>query len=77
MTGRGCPRMRKVIAIPGYGFEDTTDDSEPIQSGNSIMKVQDDGKTLLIENAFGVCMTSDLQGGWYNIVLGPATFTKK
>ena len=65
------------IGISLYGFEDPTADSEPMQSGNIIMKIQDDGKTLLIENAFGVCKTSDLQGGWYNIVLGPATFTKK
>ena len=60
-----------------YTFEDADADTEPVQTGNLIIKILDDGKKLLFENAYGVCLSDDLSSGWYNIVLGPVTFTKK
>ncbi len=72
-----CGQETGYDIVSLYGFEDPEADSEPIQTGNIIIKIEEDGKKLIIENAYGVCMSDDLSSGWYNIVLGPATFTKK
>lgn len=65
------------IGISLYGFEDPEADTAPVENGSIILKIQEDGNTLFLENAYGVCMTTDLSSGWYNIVLGQVTFTKK
>ena len=60
-----------------YGFDDPDASNDPDAGGKIIISIQNDGKTLVMNNAWGVCRSDDLSGGWFNLILGPTTFTKK
>lgn len=42
-----------------------------------IIELSKDGVTLTMPNAWGVCLDSDHEGGWYNLFRGGVVFTKK
>jgi hypothetical protein len=60
-----------------YGFDDPDAETDIIEKGNIIIEIKDDGQTLVIPNAFGVCRSSNLSGGWFNIVPGGVIMTKQ
>ena len=61
-----------------YGFTTPNpDDGDLIDTGNVVLSIEDDGQKLVFKNAIGVCRSSNLEGGWFNLMAGPITLTKK
>ena len=59
------------------GFTDPEAEESPIEAGNIVISIKENGQKLVLENAWGACMEDDLQSGWYNLILGPTELTKK
>ena len=44
--------------------------------GYIVMRVADGGNKLILDKAFGLCRSSNLKSGWFNLNIGPTVFTK-
>ena len=58
-----------------YGYTTPNpDDGDVIETGNIVLSIEDDGQKLVFKNAIGVRRST---GGWFNLMAGPITLTKK
>lgn len=61
-----------------YGFTTPNpNDGDLIETGNVVLSIEEDGQKLVFKNAIGVCRSANLEGGWFNLMAGPITLTKK